>query len=103
MNVWRIGRERKRGVEDEDEDVLAPEIGLLQLDEFCTYVLSTKLASGKVERCAYGTMRRRMRCIAVSGWVRVGRGRRLGRLGLLLWIVIVGVVSRLIIVRGIHG
>jgi hypothetical protein len=37
--------------------ILSAEIGLLQLDELCTHVLSRKLASGKVERDAYTRMR----------------------------------------------
>jgi hypothetical protein len=84
-------------------DVLAPEIGLLQLDELRTHVLPSKLASGKVERCAYETMSRRVRGIAVSGWVRVGCGRLL-RLGLWWFLIAILRVVRLgIIVGGIHG
>jgi hypothetical protein len=43
-------------------DVLAPEICFLQLYKLCADMLSSKLASGKVEGCAYGTKRR-------LGWV----------------------------------
>jgi hypothetical protein len=39
-------------------DVLAPEISFLQLYKFCADMLSSKLAGGKVERGANGTMRR---------------------------------------------
>ena len=57
-------------------DVLAPEICFLQLDKFCAHMLSSKLASGKVEGCAYGTKRRLgwiPGLIAVSGLLRGGR------------------------------
>lgn len=58
-------------------DVLAPEICFLQLYKLCADMLSSKLASGKVEGCAYGTKRRLgwiPGLIAVSGLLR---GRRL--------------------------
>jgi hypothetical protein len=51
-------------------DVLAPEIGFLQLYKFCADMFSIKLASGKVERDANATMRRHgcfTRLIAFSG------------------------------------
>jgi len=84
-------------------NVLAPEIGLLQLDELCTHVLPSKLASRKVERSADETMSRRVRWIVVSGWVRVGRGRLL-RWGLWWLLIAIFRVVRLgIIVGGIHG
>jgi hypothetical protein len=84
-------------------NVLASEIGLLQLDELRTHVLPSKLASRKVERSADETMSRRVRWIAVSGWVRVGRGRLLRRGLWWLLIAIFRVVRLGVIVRGIHG
>jgi hypothetical protein len=54
-------------------DVLAPEIGFLQLYKFCADMFSNELAGGKVERGAdgtNGTMRRHgwiTRWIAFSG------------------------------------
>jgi hypothetical protein len=51
-------------------DVLASEIGFLQLYKFCADIFSNKLAGGEVERGAYGTMRRHgwiTRLIAFSG------------------------------------
>jgi hypothetical protein len=54
-------------------DVLAPEIGFLQLYKFCADMFSNKLAGGKVKRGANGTngtMRRHgwiARLIAFSG------------------------------------
>jgi hypothetical protein len=38
--------------------ILAPEIGFLQFYELCAHMLSSKLAGGKVEGCANGSMRR---------------------------------------------
>jgi hypothetical protein len=93
-------RERERW---DYENVLASEIGLLQLDELRTHVLPSKLASRKVERSADETMSRRVRWIAVSGWVRVGRGRLLRRGLWWLLIAIFRVVRLGVIVRGIHG
>ena len=99
MNWERERENENRG----SRNILASEIGLLQFDELCTHVLSGKLASGKVERSAYETMSRRERWIAVSGWVRVGRGRLL-RLGWWWLLIAIFRVVRLgIIVGGIHG
>ena len=81
-----IARARRGG---EVGSVLASKIGLLELDELCTHVLSGKLASGKVERYANDTIWNGVRWIArwivvvVSSLLRGGGGRRL----LLLWIV----------------
>jgi len=68
-------------------DVLAPEIGFLQLYELCAHMLPSKLASGKVEGCANGTKRRWgwiPRLIAVSGLLR----------GLRLWLILERVLVR---------
>ena len=54
------------------EDVLASEIGFLQLYKFCADMFSNKLAGGKMERGANGTMRRHgwfSGLIAFSGWL----------------------------------
>jgi len=56
-------RARARG-DDGIGNILSTKIGLLQLDELCAHVLSRKLASGEVERCANETMRSRDRWIA---------------------------------------
>lgn len=71
----------------EDEgigNVLPAKIGLLQLDELCAHMLSRKLASGEVERCANETMRSRERWIA--GLIAVSALLR-GRRGVLLWLL----------------
>jgi hypothetical protein len=84
--IARAGRDR------EVRSVLASEIGLLELDELCTHVLSGKLASGKVERYANDTIwngvRWIARLIAVSSLLRGGGGWRLLLLLLLLWLLL---------------
>jgi hypothetical protein len=85
------------------QDVLAPEIGLLQLYKFCADMFSSKLAGGKVERRANGTMRRHRwitRLIAFSGLL--GGWRLL----LLLLRVLIGIlmwVRRIRLGEGKHG
>jgi hypothetical protein len=71
------------------EDVLASEIGFLQLYEFCADMFSDKLAGGKVERGTNGTMRR-------DGWFTrlIAFSCLLGgyRLLLLLFCVLIGIL-----------
>lgn len=80
-------------------DELAPKICFLQLYKLCAYMFSSKLASGKVERCAYGAKRERRlgwipRLIAVSGLLRGGR----------LWLLLKRIlVRRVRLGERIHG
>lgn len=80
-------------------DVLAPEICFLQLYKFCAHMFSSKLASGKVERCAYGTKRER-RLGWIPGLIAVSRLLGGGRLRLLLKRIR---VRRVRLGEGIHG
>jgi len=106
-----MGLRMTRAQEDEGiGNVLSAKIGLLQLDELCADVLSRKLASGEVERCANETMSSRERwiagLIAVSGLLRGRRGVLLWWLWLLCgwgkvtwrWVMLVRLVR-----EGVHG
>jgi hypothetical protein len=103
-------REGEAREDDGTGDILSAKIGLLQLDELCAHVLSRKLASGEVERCANGTMRSRERWITGLIAFSVVLG---GRSGVWLWslwslggwgkVVLIMLVRLRWVREGVHG